>query len=100
MLRITRAVSEVRSFAESRCGWPCRRLDGRLALGFPGDICRGLEIGWDEFEVNFCLGRYALVWDDFPGSTRAFVRSGQERTDRGLRERGAHALPDASPSPP
>lgn len=100
MLRITRTVSGVRSFAEARGAWPCRRLDGRLALGFRGDICRGVEIGWDEFEVNFCLGRYVLVWDDVPGATRAFVRSEQELTERGRREREAQVLPSASPPPP
>ena len=100
MLRITRTVSEVRSFAESRNGWPCRRLDGRLALGFRGDICRGVEIGWDEFEVNFLLGRYVLVWDDAPGSTRAFVRSEQEWRNRGRRDREAQVAPGASPPPP
>jgi hypothetical protein len=72
-LRFTKAVSEVRSWAQQRDAWPVRRLDGRLALGFSGDICRGVRIGWGEFEVNFCAGNCVLVLDETPGSTRSFV---------------------------
>jgi hypothetical protein len=78
MLRITRAVSEVRAWASARGAWPCRRLDGRLALGFPNETCRGVGIGWAEFEVNFVARRSVLAWDDAPGSTRAFVFSERE----------------------
>lgn len=101
MLRITRAVTEVRSFAESRGAWPCRQLDGRLALGFRGEVCRGVGIGWDEFEVNFCAGRSVLVWDDTPGSTRASVQSESEARRALADEAGRswQALPRAAPPP-
>jgi hypothetical protein len=101
MLQITRAVSQVRSFAEARGAWPCRQLDGQLALGFRGEICRGVGIGWDEFEVNFCAGRCVLVWDDAPGSTRAWVRSESEARRAVAEEAGRArpALPHSAPPP-
>lgn len=77
-LRLIKAVSEVRSWAQERDGWPVRRLDGRVALGFSGDVCLGVRIGWGEFEVNFCAGRCVLVHDETPGSIRSFVGSESE----------------------
>ncbi len=73
MLRVTQEVCAVRAWVRSRGGWPCRRLDGGLAIGFRGEICRGVRIGWDEFEVNFCVSRNALAHDEAPGSTRCFI---------------------------
>jgi hypothetical protein len=55
-----------------------RQLDGRVALGFRGEVCRGVGIGWGEFEVNFRASRYLLVHDDTPGSTRSFVGTERE----------------------
>jgi hypothetical protein len=75
MVRITQNVVEVRSWVQARSGWPCRRLDGGIAVSFPGDRCRGIEIGWDEFEPNFCARRYVLALDDAHGSTRHFLGS-------------------------
>jgi len=72
-LRISQEVHIVREWIGGRGGWPCRRLDGGLAVGFQGDICRGLGIGWDEFEVNFRIGGYALAFDEGVGSTRCFL---------------------------
>jgi len=72
-LRISQEVQVVRDWIGGRGGWPCRRLDGGLAVGFHGDICRGLGIGWDEFEVNFRVGRYALAFDEAAGSTRCYL---------------------------
>ncbi len=78
MLRATQDVLELRTWAQSRGGWPCRRLDGKIALNFPGEPCRGVEIGWDEFEPNFCVGRCVLVYDDSVGSTRWFIGNDEE----------------------
>jgi len=75
MLRVTQDVVQVRSWVEARDGWPCRRLDGRVALNFPGEICRGLEVGWGEFEPNFCAGRLVFVHDDVAGSRAWFIGS-------------------------
>ncbi len=72
-LRVTQGIAAVRRWVDSRGGWPCRRLDGGLAVGFHGDICRGVQIGWDEFEVNFCAGRLALAYDDTPAGVRCFI---------------------------
>jgi hypothetical protein len=92
MLRITRGVSEVRSWAQARGAWPCRRLDGLLALGFPRGICRGIEIGWGEFEVNFVSSRCVLTWDDAPGSTRAMVL-GEGDASRALADESGSRAP-------
>jgi hypothetical protein len=105
MLWITRSVSEVRSWAQARGAWPCRRLDGRLALGFPNEICRGVEIGWAEFAVNFVARRSVLAWDDAPGSTRALIRSEAEARRLLADELGAApasppARPRAAAAPP
>lgn len=72
-LRVTQEVGAVRHWVDGRGGWPCRRLDGGLAVGFGGDICRGVRIGWDEFEVNFCAGHLALAYDEAAGSIRCFI---------------------------
>jgi len=73
MLQLLHGVSTIRAWTESRQGWPCRRLDGRLALGFAGEECLGIEIGWNEFEATFCVQRAAFVCDDAPGSRSCFV---------------------------
>jgi hypothetical protein len=78
MLRVTQDVVEVRSWVESREGWPCRRLDGKLALNFPGEACRGVEVGWEEFEPNFLRGGCVLVYEDALGSRRCFLGSDAE----------------------
>lgn len=72
-LRVTQDITAVRRWVDSRGGWPCRRLDGGLAVGFQADICRGVQIGWDEFEVNFCTGRLALAFDEVPSGIRCFI---------------------------
>lgn len=100
MLRITQGVGSVRRWTEERGGWPCRRLDGHLAVGFAGDICRGVEIGWAEFLATFCAQRAAFVLDDDQGSRSCFVGSPEEArrylADRsGWAPRGA-SLPAAS----
>lgn len=73
MLRVAEGVSSIRRWTEERQGWPCRRLDGQLAVGFVGDTCRGIEIGWDEFQATFCAQRAAFVLDDAPDSRTCFV---------------------------
>ncbi|MBI5067754.1 MAG: hypothetical protein HZB56_05895 [Deltaproteobacteria bacterium] len=78
MLRVTQGVAGIRRWTEVRGGWPCRRLDGRLAVGFAGDICRGVEIGWAEFLATFCAQRAAFVLDDEPGSRSCFVGTPDE----------------------
>lgn len=78
MLRVADGVSSIRRWTEERQGWPCRRVDGRLAVGFAGDACRGIEIGWDEFEVTYCAERAAFVLDDAPDSRTCFVGSPEE----------------------
>jgi hypothetical protein len=81
VLRVTDDVLELRCWAESRGGWPCRDpATGRLAVMFPGDAWEGVEIGWDEFEPTFCQGRCVFVYDDAWGSRRCFV--GNEREAR------------------
>ncbi|HEU4383301.1 MAG TPA: hypothetical protein VFR85_07315 [Anaeromyxobacteraceae bacterium] len=79
MLRVTDDVLELRRWAESRGGWPCRDpATGRLAVAFPGDVWDGVEIGWDEFEPTFCSGRCVFVYDDAWKSHRCFVGSEAE----------------------
>ena len=73
MLRVTDDLIEVRHWAEHRGGRPCRRPEGSLALCFGATPDVGFPIGWDEFESNFVLGRYVLVYDEAPGSVRSFV---------------------------
>lgn len=73
MLRVTDDLLELRHWAEERGGFPCRRLDGTLALCFGDDERPGLTIGWDEFESNFVVCREALVYDDAPGCNRHFI---------------------------
>jgi hypothetical protein len=80
-LRWIKDLSELRAWAHARQAWPVRRLDGRLALGFREDICRGVRIGWGEFEVNFRVSRCVLVSDEASGSTRAFVGTESEAED-------------------
>jgi hypothetical protein len=77
MLRVTQDVGLVRRWAEERGGRPCRRLDGRVALNLPGDICRGVEIGWDEFQPVFCAGRLAFVHGE-EGSRTWFIGTQRE----------------------
>jgi hypothetical protein len=79
MLHVTDDVMELRAWAESRGGWPCRdEVTGRLAVAFPGGGDHGVEIGWDEFEPTFCQGRCVFVYDDAMGSRRCFVGSEAE----------------------
>lgn len=78
MLRVAEGVSSIRRWTEVRQGWPCRCLDGRLAVGFAGEVCRGIEIGWGEFEVTYCLQRAAFVLDDAPDSRTCFVGPPEE----------------------
>jgi hypothetical protein len=78
MWRVTQDVVEIRGWVQGRGGWPCRLLDGRIALNFPGERCRGLEIGWDEFGPNFCFGRCVFVYDDAAGAGGWFLGSAQE----------------------
>ncbi len=97
MLRATDDVVEVRRWAEARGGWPCRDpATGRLAVGFPGDVWEGEEIGWEEFEPTFCLGRWVFVYDDGRDSRRCFV--GSEREARAFVS-WAGAAGAAPPSP-
>jgi hypothetical protein len=78
MLRAANGISGIRRWVQERGGWPCRRLDGGLAVGFAGDVCRGVEIGWDEFEATFCSQRGAFVRDDEPDSRHCFVGTADE----------------------
>lgn len=78
MLQHLHGVSRIRAWTEERQGWPCRRLDGRLALGFSGEECLGIEIGWDEFEATFCVQRAAFVCDDAADSRACFVGAPEE----------------------
>jgi hypothetical protein len=78
MLRVTQDVVEIRGWVQSRGGWPVRRLDGRIAIGFRGEVRRGVDIEWGEFEPNFCVGRWVFVYDDAPGSARWFLGSAEE----------------------
>jgi len=78
MLRVTQGVSGIRRWTEERQGWPCRRLDGRLAVGFAGEECLGIEIGWAEFEATFCAQRAAFVLDDAPDARSCFVGPADE----------------------
>jgi hypothetical protein len=91
MVQVTQDVVRVRSWVQSRSGWPCRRLDGGIAVAFPGDRCRGIEIGWGEFEPNFCARRYVLVHDDALGSTRCFL--GTAEAARSFLAEAASAAP-------
>ncbi len=70
---VTQSVSTIRRWTEERQGWPCRRLDGRLDVGFAGEACRGIEIGWNEFEPTFCALGAVFVLDDAPESRTCFV---------------------------
>jgi hypothetical protein len=94
MLQVTQDVVQVRRWAEERGGRPCRRLDGRIALNLPGDICRGVEVGWDEFEPVFCAGRLAFVHGD-AGSRTWFIG-----TQREAREFVAGLVGRDQPPPP
>ncbi len=79
MLHVTDDVVEIRRWAESRDGWPCRDpATGRLSIVFPGAGGSGVEIGWDEFEPSFCRGCCVFVYDDAMGSRRCFVGSEAE----------------------
>ncbi len=73
MLRVTQDLLELRHWAEERGGSPCRHHDGRIGLCFGNDPWPALPVGWDEFEINFCMGQCVCVYDDAPGSNRAFV---------------------------
>jgi hypothetical protein len=64
MWRSTQELVQMREWVESRAGWPCRRIDGRITFNFPGERCGGLEIGWAEFEINFLAGRMAFAYED------------------------------------
>jgi hypothetical protein len=78
MLRVTEDLLELRHWAEERNGRPCRHPDGRIGLCFGGDPRPALAVGWDEFEANFCLGRYVVVYDDSPGCSHVFLGSVEE----------------------
>ena len=75
MLRVTQDLIEIRRWAESRGGHPCRDLaTGKLRFGFAGDeACDARGVGWDEFESLFVLGRAVFVYDASPGGRRWFV---------------------------
>ncbi len=74
MLRATQNVLEVRRWAQARGARPCREeASGRISLVCPGDPCPHREVGWDEFEHIFVLGREVFVYDDAPGGRRFFV---------------------------
>ncbi len=78
MLRVTQDVVEVRRWAESRGGRPCRDgRSGRLGLAFAGEPCP-FPVGWDEFEPAFCASRCVFVYDEAPGAHRCFVGSSDE----------------------
>lgn len=78
MLRVTQDVVELRRWAEARGARPCRdRSTGRPALVFGDDPC-AVPVGWDEFEPTFCAGRCVFVYDEAPGSRRAFVGTAEE----------------------
>ncbi len=95
MLRATDDVAEMRHWAEERGARPCRGpRDGRLALAMPGEGCPGIEVGWDEFEPTFCIGRCVFVYDDAPSGRTWFIGS-----EREAREFAARAV-SGSPAPP
>jgi len=97
MLRVTQGVSVLRRWTEERQGWPCRRLDGRLAVGFAGEECLGIAIGWGEFEATFCAQGAAFVLDDAPDS-RSFCVGPPEEARRYLADMQGRA-PPAAPAP-
>ncbi len=98
MLRVTGDVVELRRWAESRGGRPCREAGtGRLRLEFGGG-CGELEVGWEEFEPNFCAGRCVFVYDDAPGAVRWFI--GSEADAHEYVERCERRDLDAAPPPP
>jgi hypothetical protein len=73
MLRTTQDIVELRRWAESRDGQPCRDpRTGRIALAFAGDPC-AFPVGWDEFEPAFMASRSVFVYDEAPGSRRHFL---------------------------
>ena len=78
MLRATQDLLELRNWAERRGGSPCRHWNGRIGLCFGDDPWPALRVGWDEFEINFCLGHCVCVYDDSPGSSHVFIGSGDE----------------------
>jgi len=100
MLRVTQGVSVLRRWTEERQGWPCRRLDGRLAVGFAGQECLGIEIGWDEFEATFCAQGAAFVLDDAPDSRSCCVGPPEEarRFLADVQGRGSFAAPSSPAS--
>lgn len=100
MLRVTQGVASIRRWTEERSGWPCRRLDGRLAVGFAGDICRGVEIGWAEFLATFCAQQAAFVLDDDPASRSCFVGSPEEARRYVADMSGWAPPPGNAPAPP
>jgi hypothetical protein len=74
MLRVTQEVVEVRRWAESRGARPCREeATGRIWLVYAGEACTAREVGWDEFEATFKVGRSVFVYDDAPAGRRFFV---------------------------
>jgi hypothetical protein len=79
MLRVTQDIFELRHWAEARGGHPCRdAATGRLGFHFAGEPCRAIEVGWDEFEPAFCVGRCVCVCDDAPGATTWFIGTEDE----------------------
>ncbi|WP_041448536.1 hypothetical protein [Anaeromyxobacter sp. Fw109-5] len=76
MFRTTQSVTEIRRWAESRDGRPCRdEGSGRLGIALPGQPCEAREVGWDEFEVAFRVTGCVFLYEDAPGSRRLFVGS-------------------------
>ena len=76
MFRTTQSVTEIRRWAESRDGRPCRdEGSGRIGIALPGQPCEAREVGWDEFEVTFRVTGCVFLYEDAPGSRRLFVGS-------------------------
>ncbi len=78
MLRVTTDILELRHWAESRGGRPCRDVrTGRIGLAFGADPC-AFPVGWDELEPAFFYEHDVFVYDDAPGATRCFVGRADE----------------------
>ncbi len=97
MLRVTEDVVELRHWAEERGGRPCRDPEtGQLRIGFPGDRCRSVDVGWGELEATFCACREVFVYDDAPGASRCFI--GTEDDARAWFSRAGPTVPYQPPA--